>query len=80
MMGRPMAVYDRAAHLWIGCRLRRLPNRLETDRPTLGVCFGAQMIATAQTADDLRASYLDHGSRAITASRAMIAEWLVGLN
>jgi len=179
MMGGPMAVYDRATHPWIGCQLRRLAKRLEADRPTLGVCFGAQMIAAAlgarvyaggtqevgfhpvavhdetsplrhvadvpmlhwhgdtfdlpegtrllasshvyahqafargrnllalqfhgemgedprvdawieqgqadmaaagQTADGLRAAYRNHGPRAITASRAMIAEWLAGLN
>jgi len=179
MMGGPMAVYDQEAYPWIGCQLRRLAQRLEADRPTLGVCFGAQMIAAAlgarvyaggtqevgfhpvtvhdetsplrhvahvpmlhwhgdtfdlpegtrllassdvyahqafsrgrnllalqfhgemgedprvdawiaqgeadmiaagQTADGLRAAYRDHGPRAIMASRAMIAQWLAGLN
>jgi len=179
MMGGPMAVYDRATYPWINCQLHRLAKRLEADRPTLGVCFGAQMIAAAlgarvyaggtqevgfhpvtvhdetsplrhvahvpmlhwhgdtfdlpegtrllassdvyahqafsrgrnllalqfhgemgedprvdawiaqgaadmvaagQTADGIRAAYVEHGPRAITASRAMIAEWLSGLN
>ncbi|MFM6831002.1 MAG: glutamine amidotransferase-related protein, partial [Novosphingobium sp.] len=47
MMGGPMAVYEQEQHPWIACQLRRLKTRLETDRPTLGVCFGAQMIAAA---------------------------------
>ncbi|MBN8842334.1 MAG: glutamine amidotransferase [Sphingomonadales bacterium] len=47
MMGGPMGVYERAEHPWIACQLRRLARRLEHDRPTLGVCFGAQMIAAA---------------------------------
>lgn len=47
MMGGPMGVYEHEAHPWIRCQLRRLALRLEADRPTLGVCFGAQMVAAA---------------------------------
>ena len=47
MMGGPMGVYEQDQHPWIRCQLRRLTHRLEADRPTLGVCFGAQMIAEA---------------------------------
>ncbi len=51
MMGGPMGVYEREEHPWIACQLRRLARRLEADRPTLGVCFGAQMIAAAMGGD-----------------------------
>jgi GMP synthase (glutamine-hydrolysing) len=47
MMGGPMGVYEQDRHPWIACQLRRLALRLDADRPTLGVCFGAQMIAAA---------------------------------
>lgn len=47
MMGGPMGVYETDRHPWIACQLRRLAVRLEADRPTLGVCFGAQMMAAA---------------------------------
>ena len=47
MMGGPMSVYEADQHPWISCQLRRLRLRLERDLPTLGVCFGAQMIAAA---------------------------------
>jgi GMP synthase (glutamine-hydrolysing) len=47
MMGGPMGVYEQERYPWIRCQLRRLALRLELDRPTLGVCFGAQMIAAA---------------------------------
>ncbi len=47
MMGGPMGVYEQDRHPWIACQLRRLAVRLDADRPTLGVCFGAQMIAAA---------------------------------
>jgi GMP synthase (glutamine-hydrolysing) len=51
MMGGPMGVYEHEAHPWIRCQMRRLALRLEADRPTLGVCFGAQMIAAAMGSD-----------------------------
>lgn len=51
MMGGPMGVYEQDRHPWIACQLRRLAARLEADRPTLGVCFGAQMIAAALGAE-----------------------------
>lgn len=47
MMGGPMSVYEQDRYPWIACQLRRLRQRLDADRPTLGVCFGAQMIAAA---------------------------------
>ncbi len=51
MMGGPMGVYEQDRHPWIACQLRRLKLRLEADRPTLGVCFGAQMMAAALGAE-----------------------------
>ncbi len=47
MMGGPMGVYEQAQYPWITCQLKQLARRLAADRPTLGVCFGAQMIAAA---------------------------------
>ena len=51
MMGGPMAVYETDRHPWIACQLNRLRRRLAADRPTLGVCLGAQMIAAALGAE-----------------------------
>ncbi len=47
MMGGPMGIYEQDQYPWITCQLRRLEKRLQADLPTLGVCFGAQMIAAA---------------------------------
>lgn len=47
MMGGPMGVYEQDRYPWIACQLRRLNKRLEAGAPTLGVCFGAQMMAAA---------------------------------
>ncbi|HEY6815033.1 MAG TPA: glutamine amidotransferase [Croceibacterium sp.] len=54
MMGGPMAVYEHERYPWIRCQQRRLARRLELDRPTLGVCFGAQLMASALGAEVYR--------------------------
>jgi GMP synthase (glutamine-hydrolysing) len=51
MMGGPMGVYEQEEHPWIRCQLGRLARRLDAGRPTLGVCFGAQMMAAAMGAE-----------------------------
>jgi GMP synthase (glutamine-hydrolysing) len=47
VLGGPMAVYEHAAHPWIAGEITRLARRLAAEKPTLGVCLGAQMIAAA---------------------------------
>lgn len=42
-----MSVYEHDRHPWIASLLGRLAQRLEHDRPTLGVCLGSQMMAAA---------------------------------
>lgn len=51
MMGGPMGVYEQDRYPWIACQMRRLALRLDAGRPTLGVCFGAQLIAAALGAE-----------------------------
>lgn len=51
MMGGPMSVYEHDRYPWIACQKHRLAQRLELDRPTLGVCFGAQLLAAALGAE-----------------------------
>lgn len=47
MMGGPMGVYEQDIHPWIPIQIAKLADRLDRDRPTLGVCLGSQMIAAA---------------------------------
>lgn len=47
MMGGPMGVYEQDQYPWITAQLAGLAQRLAADRATLGVCFGAQMMAAA---------------------------------
>ncbi len=66
MMGGPMGVYEQDRYPWIACQLRRLARRLEADRPTLGVCFGAQMIAHALGAQVYAGPRKEVGFHAVT--------------
>jgi GMP synthase (glutamine-hydrolysing) len=47
LMGGPMAVYERDTNPWIDSELARVGLRVMAGGATLGVCFGAQLIAAA---------------------------------
>lgn len=47
VLGGTMGVYEREEHPFIETELDWLRARLEAERPTLGVCLGAQLIAEA---------------------------------
>jgi len=66
MMGGPMGVYEQDRYPWIRCQMRRLALRLAADRPTLGVCFGAQMMAAALGAEVYRGPVKEVGFHPIT--------------
>ena len=65
MMGGPMGVYEQHVYPWITCQLRRLAGRLAADRPTLGVCFGAQMMAQAMGAHVYAGPHKEVGFHAV---------------
>lgn len=66
MMGGPMGVYEQDRYPWIGCQLRRLAHRLEANRPTIGVCFGSQMIAAALGAQVYAGPTMEIGFHPVT--------------
>lgn len=46
-LGGPIGVYEDGAYPWVRDELELLDRRLSADRPTLGICLGAQMMARA---------------------------------
>ena len=70
LMGGPMGVYERAAHPWIDCEIVRLAERIACGLPTLGVCFGAQMLAAAMGAEVVRGPSLEIGFGPVTLNAA----------
>ena len=47
LMGGPMGVYETDAHPWIDAEIAAVRHRIAAGKPTVGVCFGAQLIAAA---------------------------------
>jgi GMP synthase (glutamine-hydrolysing) len=70
LMGAPVGVYEHAQYPWIACEIVRLARRIALDRPTLGVCFGAQMIAAAMGARVYPGPVKEVGFAPVTLSEA----------
>jgi GMP synthase (glutamine-hydrolysing) len=47
VLGGPIAAYDTATYPWLHDELAGLRERLVLERPTLGLCLGAQLMASA---------------------------------
>lgn len=47
VMGGPMAVYEAEQYPWLQQEIALVRERLRADRPVLGVCLGAQILAAA---------------------------------
>ena len=47
VLGGPIGVYDDASYPFISHEINFLRERLKADRPTFGVCLGAQLMAAA---------------------------------
>lgn len=47
VLGGPIGVYEEAAYPFLTEELRLIGRRLEDERPTLGLCLGAQLLARA---------------------------------
>ncbi len=50
IMGGPMSVHDSAVYPWLKDELSYLQQALEANKPILGICLGAQLIAQALNA------------------------------
>ena len=72
MMGGPMGGYEADQYPWINCQLRRLALRLEADLPTLGVCFGAQMMAAALGSNVYAGQHKEVGFHPVTLNEAAL--------
>jgi len=51
VMGGPMSVNDEAGHAWLLEEKKFIKNVIEVGKPVLGICLGAQLIASAMQAE-----------------------------
>jgi GMP synthase (glutamine-hydrolysing) len=47
VLGGPIGVYEQADYPWLAQEITLVQHRLRQDRPTLGICLGAQIMAAA---------------------------------
>jgi len=47
VMGGPMGVYDNSEYPWLDAELEFIKNTISNNKPILGICLGAQLIASA---------------------------------
>ncbi|MDF1575980.1 MAG: gamma-glutamyl-gamma-aminobutyrate hydrolase family protein [Bacteroidales bacterium] len=47
IMGGPMDVFDYHIHSWMGDEIEWVRDYIQTGKPVLGICLGAQIIASA---------------------------------
>jgi GMP synthase (glutamine-hydrolysing) len=70
VLGGDLGVYERAAHPFIDNELSYLSDRLAAERPTLGICLGAQLMAQALGGTVLKGPSVEVGFRAVTPTPA----------
>lgn len=51
VMGGPMGVYDQAEYPWLEAEKALIKAAIEANKPVLGICLGAQLIASALGAE-----------------------------
>jgi len=68
VMGGPMGVYEQAKYPFLGDEMRLIRSALALEKPTLGVCLGSQLLASALGAEVKKGEKKELGWHAVTLS------------
>lgn len=75
IMGGPMSVHDEAEHPWLVAEKAYLQGVLEREKPVLGVCLGAQLIADVLGARVFQQQHKEIGWMPIQATALGQSQW-----
>ena len=75
VLGGPMGVADRARHVWMDREIELIGTALEAGRRVLGICLGAQLLASALGARVYRAPAREIGWLEVESCPAAIANF-----
>ncbi|MBI2480305.1 MAG: amidotransferase [Planctomycetia bacterium] len=78
VMGGPMGVYDEREYPWLDTEKRLIENAIEDDKIVLGVCLGAQLIASVLGASVYANSHKEIGWFPVERTAAAAASGLGG--
>lgn len=70
VLGGDMGAYEKEAHPFLVDELEYLSDRLAAERPTLGICLGAQLIAEALGETVRKGKTVEIGFREVTPTEA----------
>ncbi len=70
ILGGPMSVHDEAEHVWLKAEKWFVRQVIEANKPTLGICLGAQLLAEALGAEVTKNRHKEIGWFPITLSDA----------
>jgi GMP synthase (glutamine-hydrolysing) len=74
VMGGPMGVYDTDKHPFLEDECRLMANMVHSEKPVLGVCLGAQLLAAALGARVYKGPSVEVGFGNVNLKRAALAD------